>query len=309
MNEEQLKIASKKIRSMVVMRYPDVRPDDLESSEPFKLREVQYHSSGSIISNIEYDQDGNVAEEYRNTLNEKGEVVEHIVLLDGEVIERIELKYNAAGKIVEETRMYEEGDPSPTIYTYDNNNELLERRVESSPGEVEQGDRYEYHPEFTTKVTRHEEYMADGEVVRVVTHEYENVGGEGAVLVKSFSENKETGKSYRTEHFDAKKHEDNVAAVIYDSDNRVSNIIYEFFDDAFRLIRTEEKSRNPGADPSIEYGYDEKGNMNKQVQYVGGRLHSQWEKQFGENGLEEWIYGQSGSGMSYTDVYTYEFFE
>lgn len=308
MNEEQLKTASKKIRSMIVTRYPGVRPDERESVDPFKLREVQYHSSGSIISNAEFDEDGGIAEQFLNTLDEKGQVIEHQVLMDGDVIERIELKYNAAGKIIEENRMYEEGDPSPTIYTYDNNGELLERRVESSPGEVEQGDRYEYHPEFNTKVIRHEEYMADGKVVRIVTHEYEKENGE-VVLVKSFSENKETGKTFRTEHFDAKKHEDNVAAVIYDSDNRVSNIVYEFFDEAFRLIRTEEKSRNPGADPRIEYTYDEKGNMNKQVQYIGGRLHSQWEKKFDENGLEEWVYGQSSSGHSYTDVYQYEFFD
>jgi|GEM_PF-3207051 len=304
---------SPSIKHMEVRRYPFVVPGEagegLEALEAksFVLRKVDYHPSGSIVLDIELDEEGNEAEKYENKLDEQGRIVEHLHYMSGELSERITIKYNEAGKITEEARHYEEGDPSLTIYVYDAQNRLLEKRIESSPGEVEHCDRYTYHAEGKENVETHEEFGYDMAPIRVIRHVYEIKDGE-PVLAETHSENKETGKKYRTVHHDARTHEDNVSAVVYDSDERVAEVLREFYDEHGRQTRVTQKTRTPASDPVFEYEYDERGNVILQRQLIGGKPWAEVKRRYNEHNLQAWQATDHSNIGYFTDVFSYELY-
>lgn len=280
-----------------------------DSDEIYLLRTVDYHPSGNILLNIEYDFDGEEVEKYENAVDANGRVTEHRHYVGEDLVERTGMVYDEAGRITEERRYYGEDDDDPaiTFYVYDAKGQLLEKRVEISPGEIEQRDVYEYHPDFEEVVTLHKAFGVDDKPTRITHFNYELREGK-PVLTGTSIENKEAGTKYRTEHLDAKTHEENVAVIVYDSNDRVSEVVREWYNEQEKQTKVVQKTRNPGSDPMFEYEYDERGNQVKTVQYIGGQLWSELRKRYDENNLLVWQSTNDTTRGHYVEVFTYELY-
>ncbi|TND09280.1 MAG: hypothetical protein FD123_1367 [Bacteroidetes bacterium] len=300
-----------KVKQMTVHRYPDLSPDEnnelaTEERERFLLREVHYHPSGNILTDTEYDESGEAIEKFENGFDEKNRITEHRHYSGGELVERVTLEYDEAGRIVKELKHYEDGEPAQTIYVYDEKGQLTEKRVESSPGETEQRERFEYHPEGKDKPVLFEEFGYEDKLFRREKNRYE-LKEDKLILLETEHENMESGKKYKVVHHDPKAHEDNVANVVYDADDRIAEIVREWYDEKGNQVKMTHKTRSAANDSVVEFGYDDRGNMIMRRQETGTNYYKETRFLYNEHNLPAWQCINFG-GSSTADVYSYELY-
>ena len=286
--------------------------DDFEGVEVIdkkgfhKVFERELTKDGEIISEKEMDEDGNEIQKTQNKYNADGKIVHHELFNEGELVEKIHSEYDEKKRLVKETREFDEGFPLSTIFSYDNEDRLIEKRIDDSDGELQKRETYQYHPTWKDKVVKHVVYDEEDKIS--VEEEIEWEEREGEIKQKKIIAKDNSMNSYRrTEFFDPKSREDNIAYAVYNEREKVVEYVKVIFDDRGREIEEHSVSVNDSDNFKVYYTYDEFDRVIKQEQHQQDKIISKINRRFGESGYAELIAVRSFSRGMYVDYFEYEF--
>jgi hypothetical protein len=148
--------------------WDDIELEETPDTSAWKLTyEREFTKDGELVYEIEYDMTGNEVQKQLNTYNDKDKITRHELYNEGQLVETIVFEYNENGLLASEYREFEEGYPLWTLYTYDDENRLIEKKVEDTDGEQEKREVFGYHSEWKDKVVKHEVYDEEDKLTGV----------------------------------------------------------------------------------------------------------------------------------------------
>jgi hypothetical protein len=301
-------------KTQKVYRYYNGTWDDIEAVETpdtsaYKLTyDRAFTKDGELVYEIEFDPAGHEVQKQVNTYNEKEKIVRHELYNEGRLVETIAFEYNEDGTLKSEYREFEEGYPLWTLYTYDDQKRVIEKRVEDTDGELEKREIFGYHEEWKDKVVRHEIYDEEDELTTEELTDYEMRDGEVRTKQQTVIDHTINVKR-RTVFFDAKNREDNIAYVTYNEKDKVVEMFKVIFDEKGR--ETEERSESVNASENFEvlYTYDEEDRVIHQEHRQGDRILSKHNRLFNEKSLPSFHGFRSATRGMHVDYIEYSYFE
>lgn len=272
-----------------------------ENREGVILNEIFYDGQGNEVERLNYNTDGEL-EERINTKVVNGRATEEQIEVDGAMSERVARTFDEKGKVLTETRYYQEGGTDTATYQY-NGEHLVMRLVVDSDGEEGEKAVWEYDGD---KLMREVRYDIFGKIEIERVHEYDEAGriseitetsyrdGDPEQLVSVFDEQ---GRLITEKRYDSKK-------------RLVARTIITYNEEGKPLQYEEENSRGKKI---TKMEYDAAGNniLQEETNYNGDFLNST-ERTFDEDGqlltveiiIEPSLYQP---GQHYKLEYNYEF--
>ncbi len=313
-SEKPVKPVPKPMKKQVVFRLQNGEWDDfsegqsIEKSEFFKLFERELLKDGELVSETEFDQDGMEVQKTVNTFNSAGKISHHELYNEGALVEKMDFEYDEKNRLVKETREFDEGYPLTTIFSYDDEDRVIEKRVDDSDGELQKRETFTYHPTWKDKVVKHVVYDEEDALNLEEENVWEEIDGE--VKATKVITNDHSHDSYRrTEFFDAKTREDKIAYATFNEKEKVIEYVKVFYDEKGRELEEHSVSVNDSDNFKVYYHYDEFDRVIKQEQHQADKIISKINRRFGESGLAELIAVRSFSRGMYVDYFEYEFHE
>lgn len=288
--------------------------DDIEEVEEpdtttYKLTyDREFTKAGELVYEIELDVTGNEVQKQVNTYNDREKITKHELYNEGQLVETIIFEYNEDGTLQSEYREFEEGYPLRTLYTYDDEKRVIEKRVEDADGELEKRETFEYHEEWKDKVVKHDSYDEEDELTTEEINEYELREGEVRTKQQTVIDHTINIKR-RTVFYDAKSREDNIGYVIYNEKDKAVELFKVIFDDKGR--ETEERSESVNASENFEvyYTYDDDDRVIHQEHRQGDRILSKHNRRFNEKNLPSFHGFRSANRGMHVDFIEYTYFE
>lgn len=287
--------------------------DDIESEEnpetsAWKLTyDREFTKDGELVYEMEYDVSGNEIQKQINTYNDKEKIVRHELYNEGELVETIAFEYDENGNLVSEYREFEEGYPLKTLYVYDEQHRIIEKKVEDSDGEQEKRETFTYHEEWKDKVIKHEMFDEEDTLTTVEETEYEQ--REGEVKTKQQIVTDHTINLVRkTVFFDAKNREDNIAYVTYNEKEKALELFKVIYDENGREAEERSESVLPSENFEVYYTYDDEGRVTHQEHRQGDRILSKHNRRFNEKSLPSFHGFRSANRGMYVDYIEYTYF-
>lgn len=301
-------------RTQKVYRFYNGTWDDVEEIEspdttPYKLTyDRVFTKDGELVAEVEYDPAGNEVQKQINTYNEKEKIVRHELYNEGQLAETIDFTYDENGRLQSEYREFEEGYPLRTLYTYDDEGRVIEKRTEDSDGELEKRETFEYHAEWKDKIVKHDSYDEEDELTQEENIVYEQIEGEVRVKEQTVIDHT-INTTRRTVYYDAKTREDNIAYVTYNENNKAVELFKIIYDDKKR--ETEERSESIIASENFEvyYTYDDDDRVIHQEHRQGDRILSKHNRRFNEKSLPLFHGFRSAARGMHVDFFEYSYFE
>jgi hypothetical protein len=301
------------VKKQIVYRLLNGEWDDFAEANPvdkdkfFVIFHRELQKDGELISETEFDERGNEIQKTVNTFDDKGRIITHELFNDGMLAEKSILEYDEKGNVIKDTREFDEGFPMTTFFAYDEENRVIEKRVDDSDGELQKRETFEYHPVWKDKVVKHEVYDEEGEISLREEQEWEERNGE--VKAKKIVTNDYPLDKYRrTEFFDPKTREDNIAMATFNEKEKVLEYVKVIYDDKDRELEEHSVSVNDSDNFIVYYTYDDLDRVIKQEQHQEDKIISKINRRFGEHGLAELIAVRSFSRGMYVDAFEYEFY-
>lgn len=280
----------------------------VDKTEFHKVFEREMMKDGELISEIEYDDDGNEVQKTVNTFNDQGKITYHELFNEGMLAEKMHFEYDDKNRLVKEIREFDEGFPLTTFFTYDDQDRVIEKRIDDSDGELQKRETFAYHPIWKDKVVKHAVFDEEDKLSMEEINEYEERDGE--VKTKKIETKDHSLDTYRrTEFFDSKKRDDNIAYATYNEKEKVIEYVKVIFDEEGRELEEQSVSVNDSDNFKVYYTYDEFGRVIMQEQHQQDKIISKINRRFGESGLAELIAVRSFSRGMYLDYFEYEFHE
>lgn len=269
-----MSIKPKKITVIQTIYKDDSFAAEAISSER-TLAETVYNEDGQILEEKRYAQDGSIENTLINTY-ENGLLVmqEHQGEFD-EFSEKLEFKYDDKGHLSKQLKHYADGSIDETIFSYNTQWQLIEKKTINDEGEQEELSRYTYDG---SKLATEETLDADGELVNSYHNTYDEAGNvieqivdgiEGfQKIVHVFNSNNQRISTQKYNEDDEcieetliEESEDRKLLKMQESIN--GNISYYTIelDNAGRQIKQEETDEDGDLISSIEREYDENGNL------------------------------------------------
>lgn len=301
-------------RKTVIYRLVNGEWDDFADKEEidmegfFRFMVSEYREDGSLVSEIQYDDDGEELQKSINEYNDKGKVTKFELYNEGQLAERIVYTYDDKNRVLTETREFEDGFPLITHYSYDSEDRVIEKRVDDSDGELQKRETFEYHPEWKDKVVKHVVYDEEGNASTEQLTTWEE--REGKPKVKSLVMTDHSFDSYRrTEFFDPKTREDQISYATFNDKDKVVEYVKTVFDEEGRESQEQSFSVNESDNYIVYYEYDEYDRPIAQEQHQEDRIISKIQRRFNSKGSVALVAMRSFNRGMYVDVFDYEYFE
>lgn len=280
--------------------------EEVDKTHFYKMIERELTKDGDLVTESEFDEDGTELQRTVNVYNEKGKIILHELFNEGHLAEKIEFKYDEKGRVCEEVRQFEEGFPLTTFFTYDDEDRVIEKRVDDSDGELQKKETFEYHPVWKDKVVKHVTSDEEGELSMEEETEWEERNGEikpKRMLVTDHS----FDKKRRTDFFDPRLREDNIAYATYNEREKVIEYVKVMYDEEGREEEEHSVSVNESDNFKVFYTYDEYDRVIAQEQHQEDKIISQINRRFNGEGLVKVMAVRSFSRGMYVDLYEYEY--
>lgn len=301
-------------KKQIVYRALNGEWDDFAESEAvdkagfFKVFEREMTKDGDLVSEVEFDADGNEVQKTLNTYNEQGKISKHELYNEGYLAEKLLFEYDDKNRVIKETREFDEGFPLTTHFTYDDNDQVTEKRIDDSEGELQKRETYTYHPVWKTKVVKHNVYDEEDKISIEEETEWEERNGEPKV--KKFTVNDRAMGTYRrTEFFDPLKREDNIVYATYNNKEKVVEYMKVVYDEEGRESEEHSVSVNDSDNFIVYYTYDEYSRPVVQEQHQADKIISKIHRRFDEKGHLSLVGVRSFSRGMYVDYFEYELYE
>lgn len=300
------------IKKQVVYRLLNGEWDDfaevneIDRTDFYKIFHRELNKDGELIVEVEFDEDGKELHKTANTFDEKGNIAVHELFNDGQLVEKSIFVYDDKNQLIKETREFDEGFPLTTFFKYNEDGNVIEKRVDDSDGELQKRETFAYHPNWKDKVVLHEVFDEEDIISLKEENEWEERDGE--VKARKFIVNDYSLKSYRRiEFFDPKKREDNISMATFNDKEKVLEYVKVVFDEKGRELEEHSVSVNDSDNFIVYYTHDDLDRVIVQEQKQGDKIVSKINRRFGEIGLAELIGIRSFNRGMYVDVFEYEF--
>lgn len=307
--KERTQPKTQKVYRLYNGEWEDVGETENPDVSNYKLTyDREFTQDGELVCETEYDPAGEVVQKQVNTYNDRGKITRHELYNEGVLAETIDFAYNEKGLVATEYREFEEGYPLKTIYSYDDQNRIAEKRIEDSEGELERRETFEYHEEWKDKVTRKVIFDEEDEMTQEEITEFEQRNGE--VKTKSLlTIDHAMNITRKTIFFDAKSREDNIAYVVYNEKDKALELFRIVHDEQGREVEERSESVNPSENYEIYYTYDEKDRVIHQEHRQGDRILSKHDRRFNDRDLPLFHAFRSHSRGMYVDYFEYSYFD
>ncbi len=252
-----------------------------------------YNDKGKVVSEIHYDPEGKIMQEYVFGYDNNGFLREELMKEDdGFVAEHKTYEPDEKGRIAKELRHYMDGSFDTITFQY-NDQGLVSKKVTVDPdGDTESIETFEYDNGFLSHYTQHDE--------------------EGDLLSERKMEYDENGNPVEVYEYDGSEGISNRKEIAYfPSGNRKETLLYNHAgelvektmmkeNDKGQLIEVEEETRSKKN--TIHFSYDDAGNIVLQEEFDrNGDLVSRVKRTYDENQLlltsDVFIHG-AGRGFS-----------
>jgi transcriptional regulator of NAD metabolism len=288
--------------------WDDIDAEENPDTSSWKLTyDREFTKDGELVYEIELDVAGNEVQKQLNTYNDKEKIVRHELYNEGQLVETIVFEYNDKGLLASEYREFEEGYPLRTLYTYDDENRIIEKRVEDSDGEQEKREVFEYHPEWKDKVVKHEVYDEEDELTTVEETEFELRDGEVKTKIQKLTDNT-INQVRKTVFYDAKGREDNIAYVTYNEKDKALELFKVMYDEHGREVEERSESVLPSENFEVIYTYDDEDRIIHQEHRQGDRILSKHNRRFNEKHLPSFHGFRSANRGMHVDYFEYTYF-
>ena len=287
--------------------------DDIESEEnpdtsSWKLTyDREFTKDGELVYEIEYDVAGTEVQKQLNTYNEKSKITRHELYNEGQLVETIVFEYDENGNLAGEYREFEEGYPLRTIYTYDDQHRVIEKKVEDTDGEQEKRETFAYHDEWKDKVVRHEVYDEEDTLTTIEETEFELRDGEVKTKSQKVTDNT-INIVRRTVFYDAKEREDNIAYVTYNEKDKALELFKIIYDEKGREAEERSESVLPSENFEVYYTYDDDDRVIHQEHRQGDRILSKHNRRFNGKHLPSFHGFRSANRGMHVDYFEYTYF-
>ncbi len=297
-----------KIKTISLYKYDYVLKDI--NSEDFELKGGIYNKStydqdGRTLSEIKYDAQGEIEQNYGYAYNEQGaKIAERSWDENGDLIDDMEYDVDANGKTLFAYKNYLDGSKDTITYTYNDEGKLIEKAVRTDEDELELVDTFSYE---RNNLVLHETRNEDDEVVYREETIYDSKGQ----VLETSSWNIEGDSTTRVVNEYDDEGELLCVSSFSEDDSLLFKVSYVRKGDLITAVTEETPNRKVLT--SIEY--DEKGNaVAQEDRNEKGEINSRTERKFDENANvieSETIIDMHGQGRNqhYLLKYEYEFFE
>ncbi len=297
-----------KIKSIILYKYDYVLKDI--SSEEFELKggiynKITYDPGGRTLSEIKYDAEGGVEQNYGYVYNEQGvKTADRSWDENGNLIDDMEYDVDADGKTQFAYKNYLDGSKDTITYGYDDAGKLVKKEMRTDEDEVEMVEKFAY--EGNDEVL-HESWNEENEVVYRKETRYNAKGN----VLEEKTWMAETDSTVRiVNEYD--EHGELTSVASYgENDEIIFRVVYER-DEKRHIIEVKEESPDKKVTTLIEY--DAQGNAVVQQELnEQGKINSRIERTFDAEGNvteSEAIIDTHGMGRNqhYVLKYEYEFF-
>lgn len=266
----------------------------LKSSVDDHLEEIEYvfqrtlfNSQGKVVSEIHYDAEGKIVQEYEFRYNNQGFLAEETMKEDdGFVAEHKTFEYDEKGNIARELRHYTDGSFDTIQYQYNDQGLLKFKEIIDPDGDRESTEAYGYENGLVSHYVMHD---ADGDITtekhwafdeKGNTIEYTEFDGFEGVSIRKTTEYYPSGskKEILTYNDDGKlvekvlmkeNEEGQLIEVLEESVTR-KNTTHFSYDNAGNIIAQEEFDRNGNLISRVQRTYDEQKQLQTSDVFIDG---------------------------------------
>jgi len=230
--------------------------DHLEEHE-YLFTHTIYNSREQVVSEVHYDANGLIVQDYRFTYDDNGFLTGEILTEDdGFVAEHKTFEPDEKGNIAREFRHYMDGSFDTINYAYNEQGLVSRKEVIDPDGETESVEEFEY---VDGLLTRHTVIDAEGEVVneRKMTYNSQKKPAE----VVDFDGNEGITIKRIMEYFPSGNQKESFT---FQDDELVEKVIMKENEEG-QLIMAEEET--PQKKNTIHFTYDQQGNVVLQKEF------------------------------------------
>ena len=290
---------NKKIRKLSVHRFADVGMDEFdpvtEIEDALKIREVDYDEHGKVLKETEFNEEGEPAEMFLRTYDEKGNILELQHYYEGELSETTHYGYNEALLPVKERLSYADGGVLITEYVYNSEGNVLEKKVCDSDGTVES---IELNTYLGKQLISTEKF--DGANVLKESRKLKWHPEKEDELSEELNIDHDAKTELRTVYLD-----NETGSITYNKEGKVHTRQKVMYDEKKRV--TENIISTFSGNYNYTYGYDENDNVIEEIRTQGGTIFFKAMIRYNEAGsLSARSVTEMNSGL-FTDVYSYEY--
>jgi YD repeat-containing protein len=254
-------MSSKKIQEILIFKkeilLKSAHQNHLEEHEYLFSRSTYTHS-GKVASEIHYSPDGKINQEYKFAYDDKGFLLEEILLEDGGfVADHKKYDMNNTGKIEKEYRYYSDGSFDTIEYVYNDKGQVVKSTTIDPDGEIEHIEEFEYESDL---LVHYKAFDGEGDLISEKKTTYDEKGNPVEWLESDALE----GTSLRIE------------AEYYPSGNKKQTLVWNEDDELIeKTLLTEDVNgrlaevveENANRKNTIRYEYDTEGNIIKQEEF------------------------------------------
>ncbi len=289
--------------------WDDVEIIDAPDMDVFVLTyDREFTLAGELVFEMEFDQKKNEIQKQLNTYDDKGKITKHELYNEGELVETIVFEYDDKGNLFSEYREFEEGYPLKTLYSYDDEKRVVEKRVEDTDGELEKRETFVYHEEWKDKVVKHQIFDEEDSLTTEEENEFEIRNGEVRTKSQTVTDHMINMKR-KTVFHDAKERDDNIAYVTYNEKEKVVELFKIIFDEKGREIEERSESVNGSENFEVYYTYDDDDRVIHQEHRQGDRILSKHNRRFNERSLPSFHAFRSSNRGMHVDYFEYSYFD
>jgi YD repeat-containing protein len=268
------------------------------AEEEFLESVIEIDANGNVLVESKFDSDGELEEKNSYQYESHGKLIEHVLLYAAEdVTEKRILKRDDKGKLLEEIKYYGDDSGERTTYSYDEKENLVERKQYDEEGEFQSQETFSYDDKGS--LTEHKKMDRNGKVEEHRTfskNETDHTISEnefnasGTLVSKTMIKFDNAGKELSSVQTTADGKLISGATTVYDEKGNVlekqfkdfySKTIRYSYDENNRCITNELFDGNGMLIRKNLYGYDEEGNVIAEQTYEMDTTRGGRDKHFG----------------------------
>jgi hypothetical protein len=268
------------------------------AEEEFLESIIELDANGNVLSESKFDADGGLEEKNSYQYESHGKLSEHILLFAAEdVTEKRVMTRDDKGILLAEIKYYGDDSGERTTYTYDEKNQLTERKQYDEEGEFQSLETFAYDEKGS--LTEHKRLDKDGKTEEhrtflknetdhsILENEF---NASGALISKTLMKFDDAGKELTSVQTTAEGKLISSVTTIYDEKGNViekqfkdfySKTIRYSYDENNRCITNELFDGNGMLIRKNLYEYDEEGNVIAEQTYEMDTTRGGRDKHFG----------------------------
>lgn len=266
-------------------------------ADAYRVREVQYDNKGNVITETEFDDDGNISEKYERVYDEKSNMTEMRHYFESDLAERTNYAYNMQGHVEKEVLHYGDGSETVTHYSYDSENNLSEKKTIDPDGAIEGLETFKHSGK---NLTEHLKFDSEGNLRESTKFLYDTTNPDK--LKEEINYEAEHGIELRTVYLD-----DETGSITYNKAGQVHSRQKLTHDEKRRV--TENVLETFNGRYYYRFAYDESDNMISEERQLNGNIYFKVLNKWDENKLLLIRSVTDVNSGFFCDVFRYEFWE